>query len=134
MRRSFTGTWSRSGIETRRNRSSTVFKNPKAPFFAARDEGRVIDLGRWRPLVEEKSRRYAPLILEAAGGLLVPVAGKNADGGYRQEERRQGARSAARAGLGTINHTLLSLEALSARGTRARWGLFFSMRRKRRRP
>ena len=87
------------------------FRNPKAPLFAARDEGREIDLKRLDAAVAEQRRRHNPLILEAAGGLLTPV---------REETlmvdtiRRTGARVvlAARAGVGTINHTLLSLEAL----------------------
>ncbi len=91
------------------------FKNPKAPFFAARDEGRQIDLARLDRAVEEKSRLYDPLILEAAGGLLVPVG----EGTLLADTiKNTGARVvlAARAGLGTINHTLLSLEALRIRG------------------
>jgi dethiobiotin synthetase len=91
------------------------FRNPKAPFFAARDEGREIDLGLAQRIVEEKSRRHSPLILEAAGGLLVPIREKTL---MVDTIVNTGAKAllAARAGLGTINHTLLSVEALSARG------------------
>ncbi len=90
------------------------FRNPKAPFFAARDEGREIDLARVPAVAAEKSRFHDPLILEAAGGLLVPVGPEAL---MVDTIGRIGARVvlAARAGLGTINHTLLSVEALRAR-------------------
>jgi dethiobiotin synthetase len=90
------------------------FWNPKAPFFAARDEGREIDLRRIDKIVAEKRHRHNPLILEAAGGLLVPVTEETL---MVDIIKTSGARVllAARAGLGTINHTLLSVEALRAR-------------------
>lgn len=92
------------------------FRNPKAPYFAARDEGREIDMKLVDKVVEEKSRRYSPLILEAAGGLLAPVAERK----LMVDTIGPGTRVlvVARAGLGTINHTLLSIEALERRGIR----------------
>jgi dethiobiotin synthetase len=70
------------------------FKNPKAPYFAARDEGARI---------------------EGAGGLFVPV---NEETLMIDMIKMLNAKPiiVARAGLGTINHTLLSIEALRARG------------------
>jgi len=91
------------------------FTNPKAPYFAARDDGKEIDIEIIKKFVESKSSLHSPVILEGAGGLFVPVC----------EEILTidligllGATPilAARAGLGTINHTLLSLEALYTRG------------------
>jgi len=91
------------------------FKNPKAPYFAARDEGREIDFAVIEDAVNEKSLSYFPVILEAAGGLLVPVNEKQL---VIDMIELTCARSivVARAGLGTINHTLLTLEILSNRG------------------
>jgi dethiobiotin synthetase len=91
------------------------FTNPKAPYFAARNEGREIDLKRVERIVEEKSRTSSPLIIEAAGGLMVPVTEEAL---IVDTIGQTGAKVllAARAGLGTINHTLLSLEALAKRG------------------
>jgi dethiobiotin synthetase len=90
------------------------FRNPKAPFFAARDEGREIDLRHIDEIVAGRRHRHNPLILEAAGGLLVPVTEETL---MVDIIKTSGARVllAARAGLGTINHTLLSVEALRAR-------------------
>lgn len=91
------------------------FKNPKAPYFAARDEGEEIDFKVIQEVVNKKSLSYSPVILEAAGGLLVPVNEKKL---VIDMIEMTCARPiiAARAGLGTINHTLLTLEALSNRG------------------
>ncbi|MBM4270855.1 MAG: dethiobiotin synthase [Deltaproteobacteria bacterium] len=91
------------------------FRNPKAPLFAARDEGKTIDLEIIEQAVAEKAQSFSPLILEGAGGALVPVAGKTliADMITRTDGKPV---IAARAGLGTINHTLLTIEALWRRG------------------
>ncbi len=91
------------------------FRNPKAPYFAARDEGKKIDFAVIEEFVNEKSLSYSPVILEAAGGLLVPVNEKQL---VIDMIELTCARSivAARAGLGTINHTLLTLEVMSNRG------------------
>ena len=93
----------------------SCFRNPKAPFFAARDEGREIDLMRLEEMVIRKRLLYSPLVLEAAGGLLVPVQKEKL---LVDTIKTTGARIllAGRAGLGTINHTLLSIEALRSRG------------------
>ncbi len=93
------------------------FKNPKAPYFAARDEGRKIDIEAITKAVNKKSLSHSPVILEAAGGLFVPV---NEELLMIDVIKMIYARPiiAARAGLGTINHTLLTLEALSRRGIR----------------
>jgi dethiobiotin synthetase len=91
------------------------FKNPKAPYFAARDEGIGIDPQVLRQSFEARIASRSPVIVEGAGGLLVPVT---ADVLLIDLIPLLGARPilAARAGLGTINHTLLSIEALRARG------------------
>ncbi len=92
------------------------FKNPKAPLFAARDEKRTIDLSLIERAVEEKAAVYSPLVIEGAGGVLVPVAG-NACVADLVSLTKAIPIIAARTGLGTINHTLLTIEALKVRGT-----------------
>jgi len=91
------------------------FKNPKAPFFAARDEGAVLDENRIFQVISDKHRLYDPLILEGAGGLMVPMTDQMLVIDFI---KLLNARPllAARAGLGTINHTLLSIESLRSRG------------------
>jgi dethiobiotin synthetase len=91
------------------------FKNPKAPFFAARDEGKVLDMEKVFKVISDRHRTSDPLIVEAAGGLMVPMTDQMLVADFI---KLLNARPllAARAGLGTINHTLLSVESLRARG------------------
>ncbi len=92
------------------------YLTPKAPWFAARDEGKTVDQQHISRFVDAKASLHKVLVLEGAGGLLVPV-----DDSTLMIDLIPGLHArpilAAKAGLGTINHTLLSLEALRARGT-----------------
>ncbi len=90
------------------------FNNPKAPLYAARDEGQSIDLSKIERVVSEKAKARSPVILEGAGGVLVPVAGKKLIVDIISLVNGTPV-IAARAGLGTINHTLLTIEALEER-------------------
>ncbi len=87
-----------------------VLKEPMAPHEAARREGISIDMAK---LVAPQDDRL--LIVEGAGGLLVPLNEKD----YvidLIEDLNLPVILVARSTLGTINHTLLSLEALRRRG------------------
>lgn len=89
--------------------------NPKAPFFAARDAGQRIGLKSVSDMVSQMRQSHSPLLLEAAGGLMVPVTPKLLVIDVVQALDCRPL-LVARAGLGTINHSLLSMEALRARG------------------
>ena len=90
-------------------------REPLAPAVAARLEGIAISLDRVLACARTLADRHAALLVEGAGGLLVPFT-----------ERETYADLAvalampvlvvARAGLGTVNHTALTCEALRARG------------------
>jgi dethiobiotin synthetase len=87
-----------------------VLKTPASPHLAAERDGVTIDPDALvLPTVDR------PLIVEGAGGLLVPVTRKVLQINLFA---RWGAPVVlcARTGLGTLNHTLLSLEALRRRG------------------
>lgn len=87
-----------------------VLEAPLSPWAAATLEDTVVDA---TSIVPPATR--APLIVEGAGGLYVPI-----DDTHMMIDliARLGMPVvlAARSGLGTINHTLLSLEALRRRG------------------
>jgi dethiobiotin synthetase len=87
---------------------------PRAPYFAALKVGAEIDLAAIRKVVADKRKKHSPLVIEGAGGLLVPVTGTVM---VVDVIKQLGCRPllVARAGLGTINHTLLSIEALRLR-------------------
>lgn len=82
---------------------------PLSPHRAAELEGVEVDTGKF--LLPETNR---PLIIEGAGGLMVPV---NRQTLYIDIFARWRAPVVlcSRTGLGTINHTLLSIEALRSR-------------------
>jgi len=90
------------------------FRNPKAPLYAASDEGEIIDLSKIERVVNKKAKAHSPVILEGAGGVLVPVAGNKLIVDIISLVNGTPV-IAARAGLGTINHTLLTIEALKKR-------------------
>jgi len=101
------------------------FKNPKAPWFAARDEKKKIDIQRIKRCVYEKNVAYSPLIIEGAGGLLVPVDGEKTQIVNLIDFTESTPVIAARAGLGTINHTLLTIESMRNKGINPCGILFF---------
>lgn len=83
---------------------------PCSPHRAAEIDGVAIDPARLAlPVVD------GPLVVEGAGGVLVPISRTET---YADQFARWGAPVVlvARTGLGTINHSLLSIEALRARG------------------
>jgi len=114
------------GFETRDPAESVIFcfKNPKAPFFAARDENRSVNMETVLDVIDKKARTCSAVVVEGAGGLLVPVT---EDLLVVDTVKMIGARPVvvARAGLGTINHTLLTLEAMDRRGIEPAGVVFF---------
>jgi dethiobiotin synthetase len=88
---------------------------PVSPHLAADLAGRPIELD---PLVAEIHRVAAPgevLVVEGVGGLLVPLS-ESADVRGLARALDLPVVVAARPGLGTINHTLLTLEAARTAG------------------
>ena len=86
-------------------------QHPASPHWAAEQEGIVLERQRlWPPEAEE----HKALVVELAGGLLVPVTHHLLQIDVMAEWALPVV-LVARAGLGTINHTLLSLEALRRR-------------------
>ncbi len=90
-------------------------KNPKAPLFAAIDDNITIDIDKINKTIIEKSKLFNPIVIEGAGGLFVPIDKKTMIIDIAEKINAKIILT-ARAGLGTINHTLLSIEALKIRG------------------
>lgn len=95
--------------------SHVLLRAPLSPLAAAQREGRVLDLeatAAW-------CRRPAEgrLLLEGVGGLLVPLAPKVHFLAWATDLQFPCV-LVALGGLGTLNHTLLSAEALMLRGWR----------------
>lgn len=86
-----------------------------APSIAAASEGGFVDLARIEATFESLSKRHDVVVVEGAGGLLVPIA-DGVDMAGLASRLELPVLLVARAALGTINHTLLSLEAIERRG------------------
>ncbi|TPW34053.1 dethiobiotin synthase [Oecophyllibacter saccharovorans] len=89
---------------------AALLQAPLSPLAAAQRENRTL-----HPLTLELPRARQPLVVEGAGGLMVPIA----PGCLMIDliaHLKLPVVLVARGGLGTLNHTLLSLEALHHRG------------------
>jgi len=95
------------------------FAAPLAPAVAARLEGRAISFDHVLGCARELSRHHAALLVEGAGGLLVPLTSQQT---YADLAWALGmpVLVVARAGLGTVNHTALTCETLRIRGLEVR--------------
>lgn len=83
---------------------------PASPHYSAEQDGVEIDINKLTlPQVD------GPLVVEGAGGLMVPITRETL---YIDMFKRWNAPVVlcARTGLGTINHSLLSIEMLRQRG------------------
>jgi len=92
-----------------------AFALPAAPSVAAEAEGRSIDLELLDAAFAAQRDRHDLVVVEGAGGLLVPLARElcMADLAGRWNLPLV---LVARAALGTINHTRLTLESAARRG------------------
>jgi dethiobiotin synthetase len=90
------------------------FALPAAPSVAAEAEGRRVDLELVRETHARLARRRDLLVVEGAGGLLVPIDERTTMADLAISLRHP-ALVVARAALGTINHTLLTLASADAR-------------------
>jgi len=88
---------------------------PLAPAVAARLEGRPLDEAAARAAFTALAARHAFLLVEGAGGLAVPITEEALLADLAREIGFP-LLVVARPGLGTLNHTLLTLEFARARG------------------
>jgi dethiobiotin synthetase len=90
--------------------ASFCFAAPLAPLVAAELEGRVVSLADAARAVGDVAARHETVLVEGAGGLLVP-AGPGWTIGDLAAELDLPLLVVARAGLGTVNHTALTVLA-----------------------
>ncbi len=91
------------------------FDAPVAPALAAELEGVSVDLERIDDCYERICTRHDLTVVEGAGGALTPVFGKLSVADLAQRLRIP-ALIVSRAGLGAINHTVMTFECLRSRG------------------
>jgi len=100
-----------------------VFRFPASPHLAAGMEGKTIDIMTIRRATFILQKRYELVLLEGVGGLLVPLNGELLLADYFRDAG-YGLVLVTSPRLGSINHTLLSIEACVSRGIEVRGVLF----------
>lgn len=93
------------------------FAEPVAPLVAARKRRVEIELSQVMLAIRRMEARCERLIVEGSGGVLVPL-GESFTMGNLIAKLKCAVVVVGRNKLGTINHTLLTVEALRARGVR----------------
>lgn len=96
-----------------------IFTYPASAQLAARIDGREIDVTEIERCTAELLRRYDRVLIEGAGGLLVPISDTYMAADYVREHGLPVVLT-TNGRLGSINHTLLSLEAIRSRGLELR--------------
>lgn len=89
--------------------SSLLFKKPASPHYASELENREIILEKLLSDYRSIATQHEVVISEGAGGLFVPLDRKGTTMGHLCREMGVPLILAGRAGLGTINHSALSL-------------------------
>jgi dethiobiotin synthetase len=90
-------------------------RHPLAPYVAAKLERRRINLRQILPCYRLLTTCYSPLLVEGAGGLLVPIK-RDYFVADLARDLNLPLLIVARLGLGTINHTLLTVRQAQASG------------------
>lgn len=91
-----------------------IFSYPCSPHLAARIDGRPIDFDKIERATLELARRYDRVLVEGAGGLMVPLTEDFLTIDYIAEKQYP-LIFVTSGKLGSINHTLLSFEAIKNR-------------------
>lgn len=95
------------------------FAYPASPHLAARLENRDVDLAAIDRATSRLASQFEDVLIEGAGGALVPLAGSLTVLDF-VAQRRYPLIVAGSLRLGSINHTLLTLEAAERRGVAVR--------------
>ena len=92
-----------------------LFAYPASPHLSARLEQRALDFAAIEAATARLQAQYEAVLIEGAGGLMVPLTEQLLTIDY-VAQKGWPVLLVTSGRLGSINHTLLSLEALAARG------------------
>lgn len=92
-----------------------IFSYPASPHLATRLDNREIDFQKIENATQTLAERFDVVLLEGAGGLMVPLTTHLLTIDYVAQHQFP-VILVTSGRLGSINHTLLSLEALKSRG------------------
>ncbi|OTG89143.1 dethiobiotin synthase [Acinetobacter sp. ANC 3813] len=91
-----------------------IFSYPASPHLAAKIDGREIDFHKIEDATRQLAEIYDAVLLEGAGGLMVPLTEQLLTIDYVAQHQLP-VILVTSGRLGSINHTILSLEALKSR-------------------
>ena len=92
-----------------------IFSYPASPHLATKIDGREINFDKIAYATQQLTSKYDVVLLEGAGGLMVPLTTELLTIDYIAEKKIP-VILVTSGRLGSINHTILSLEALKIRG------------------
>jgi len=92
-----------------------IFRFPSSPLLAARLEGRKVDLAKIASSVKVCAAAHKVVLVESAGGLCVPLTDETLSVDFAAAQGWPLVLVTC-GRLGSLNHTILSLEAAKARG------------------
>lgn len=95
--------------------SPFCYRHPASPHLAAEMENRPIKPEAVKEALHSLAKKYAALLVEGIGGWLVPITYSYKVADFARDLRLPVLLVSANR-LGTINHTLLTLESIRARG------------------
>lgn len=104
---------------------SYLFSHPASPHLSAALENKTVDVSVIDRATTRLQAEYDIVLMEGAGGLLVPLNEELLFADFLQE-RSYPLILVSSGRLGSINHTLLSIEACRIRGLRLK-GLFYNV-------
>lgn len=91
-----------------------IFTYPCSPHLAARIDKKTIDKNKIKQATDKLSQQYEVVLIEGAGGIMVPITHDYLTLDY-MSEMQYPVILVTSGKLGSINHTLLSLEAIRQR-------------------
>lgn len=100
-----------------------IFTYPSSPHLAAKVDGRKVDIEAIDAARHALEERYDTLLVEGAGGLMVPLTDDYLTVDYITDNNLDVA-LVTNAKLGSISHTLLALEAIARRELHLKYLLY----------
>ena len=92
-----------------------IFRLPSSPHLAAREEGSTVDIELISESTKKLESKYDVVLIEGAGGVMVPIEGDYLTIDYITSTKLPTILVTS-ARLGSLNHTLLTLEQMRQRG------------------
>ncbi len=109
--------------DTDHTTAPVIFSYPASAQLAAQIDKREIDLAKVDEATTKLALKYDTILIEGAGGLMVPITDSYTTIDY-VSSRHLPIALVTNGRLGSINHTLLSLEAIKHRSLTLKWLIY----------